>query len=144
MRQLHVVCQVVNAFIQNKIGSGFDIASALYGSQVFSRFSRPDLLMKVVEAIKNRQPAQDDLKEFAAHFDFLHRPFKLPEGIDLLMVDVNDGSDTKVLVKQVLDWEKANRDPNEPNKMFSCHLFKQLYNCYCEVKECLEEMKNET
>jgi phosphomevalonate kinase len=123
LRHLHIVCQVVNACIQNKIGSGFDIACALYGSQVFSRFSEPELLLKVVEALKNGQSAEQELKEFTAHFDFAHRPFTLPPNVDLLMVDVNDGSDTKVLVKQVLNWDKTNRDPNEPDKMFSGYLF---------------------
>jgi len=31
-KELHAWCQILNAFIQDKVGSGFDIAAALYGS----------------------------------------------------------------------------------------------------------------
>ena len=34
---LHLLCQAHNSFMQDKIGSGFDIQAAVYGSQVFKR-----------------------------------------------------------------------------------------------------------
>ena len=40
------------------------------------------------------------------------------------MIDINSGSDTKILTKQVLAWEKENRD--DPDKMFSHPHFKKL------------------
>ncbi len=36
---LHAYCQLLNAYIQDKIGSGFDIAASLYGTQVYRRFT---------------------------------------------------------------------------------------------------------
>ena len=32
---LHCLCQAHNSFMQDKIGSGFDIQCAVYGSQIF-------------------------------------------------------------------------------------------------------------
>jgi len=40
------------------------------------------------------------------------------------MIDVNSGSDTKVLVKKVLEWDKTNRE--EESVMFSTSGFKKL------------------
>ena len=37
--EFHCQCQILNAFIQNKVGSGFDIAASIYGSQIYRRFS---------------------------------------------------------------------------------------------------------
>jgi len=37
LHKLHALCQVHNSFIQNKIGSGFDISCAIFGSQFFQR-----------------------------------------------------------------------------------------------------------
>ena len=31
--------QLLNAFVQEKVGSGFDIACSVYGSQVYQRFT---------------------------------------------------------------------------------------------------------
>jgi len=45
-RDFHALCQVLNAFIQDKVGSGFDIAASIYGSQVYRRFTNVDQLSK--------------------------------------------------------------------------------------------------
>ena len=34
----------MNAFIANKVGSGFDIAASIYGSQLYKRFSNTAIL----------------------------------------------------------------------------------------------------
>lgn len=36
---IHNLAQIAHSFAQGKIGSGFDISSAVYGSQLYSRFS---------------------------------------------------------------------------------------------------------
>ena len=57
------------------------------------------------------------------------------------MIDFNSGSDTKVLVKEVLKWEKANR--SEEGGMFSAHEFMKLKEIYQEVYEILSDFKDE-
>ena len=44
-----------------------------------------------------------DVKE---SFDYEYASFALPSNLQLNMVDVNSGSDTKILVSKVLEWEK--------------------------------------
>lgn len=47
---MHNLAQISHCAAQGKIGSGFDISSATYGSQVYTRFSPSvlsDLLKKV-------------------------------------------------------------------------------------------------
>jgi phosphomevalonate kinase len=39
---LHAHAQLLNAVIQSKIGSGFDISAALYGTQFYRRFTNID------------------------------------------------------------------------------------------------------
>jgi phosphomevalonate kinase len=65
--------------------------------------------MSIVEAISSdleKSQVLNLIKEFKASFDYKYTPFNLPSNFELLMIDVNSGSDTKVLVKQVMDWEK--------------------------------------
>jgi len=61
------------------------------------------------------------LARFRGTFDFKLRPFN-HKGFELCLIDVNSGSDTKLMVKQVLDWAKARQ--TTPEDMFSndlCH-----------------------
>jgi len=39
---VHMHSQVLNAFVQEKVGSGFDIACSVYGSQLYQRFTNVD------------------------------------------------------------------------------------------------------
>jgi len=48
---LHILCQVANSIAQNKIGSGFDISSAIFGNQVYSRFPVKEVEI-LVDAVK--------------------------------------------------------------------------------------------
>lgn len=42
-RVLHNLAQLAHAVAQGKIGSGFDVAAAVYGTQIYKRFS-PEVL----------------------------------------------------------------------------------------------------
>ncbi len=51
------------------------------------------------------------LSAFEETFDFNFVPYNLPDdpfkSFELCLIDVNSGSDTKLMVKLVLDWAKA-------------------------------------
>ena len=49
---LHGLCQIANAFVQQKVGSGFDIAAALYGSILYKRFTGVDAVKQVVSMLE--------------------------------------------------------------------------------------------
>ena len=39
LRSIHIFSQILNAFVQEKVGSGFDIGCSVYGSQIYKRFT---------------------------------------------------------------------------------------------------------
>ena len=74
--------------------------------------------MKLVDYVYNNDQTDPNeienlISEIKAGFDYKFEPFVLPQDLNLYMVDVDSGSDTKVLVSAVLKWEKENR--NETN-----------------------------
>ena len=48
LNEIHLHSQVLNAFVQEKVGSGFDIACSVYGSQTYSRFTNVKELTALV------------------------------------------------------------------------------------------------
>lgn len=49
---VHRDAQLLNAFVQEKVGSGFDIACSVYGSQVYQRFTNVKELTEVVSKMQ--------------------------------------------------------------------------------------------
>ena len=108
---LHNLAQAAHCAAQGKIGSGFDVAAAVYGSCIYRRFS-PSLLDGLNEAgkagfsahlravVEDSNPVQKwdtGINKSAAN---------LPRGLRLVMCDVDCGSETVGLVKRVLLWRK--------------------------------------
>ncbi|KAG8863525.1 hypothetical protein FRB96_008265 [Tulasnella sp. 330] len=84
-RLAHNIAQYVHCLAQGKVGSGFDVSSATYGSQIYKRFD-PEVL----------QPLMTD------------DPFKLPPLTRIMLADVDAGTDTPAAVGKVLAWRKQN------------------------------------
>lgn len=111
--RLHNLAQVAHCAAQGKIGSGFDVAAAIYGSCSYKRFS-PSILealgdvgsrgfsTRLTSVVKNTDPSRNwDMtidKEFVA---------TLPKGLRLVMCDVDCGSETVGMVKNVISWRKT-------------------------------------
>lgn len=104
---IHKVAQIAHCEAQGKIGSGFDVATAVYGSIVYRRF-KPE----VIDLLLGCEMSQNYSAEIKAvverNWDFVISPCSLPVGIKLLMGDVKSGSETPKLVSKVLAWSKAN------------------------------------
>lgn len=64
------------------------------------------------------------MDEFVDAFDYTYRPYY--SNLDLCLIDVGSGSDTKVMAKQVLDWSKSNGG----GKTFADPLFTHLKQKY--------------
>jgi len=112
--KLHNLAQTAHCAAQGKVGSGFDVASAVYGSCLYRRFS-PSLLDG------HRSPGQEgfaeeiralveDTGEQKWDTEILKAAVKVPPGIRLMMCDVDCGSQTPGMVKQVLSWRKREAD----------------------------------
>ncbi|KAI5463456.1 ribosomal protein S5 domain 2-type protein [Mariannaea sp. PMI_226] len=105
-RTLHNLAQAAHCAAQGKVGSGFDVAAAVYGSCRYTRFS-PDTLSKVPEP--GAPGFADSLVqlidgEVAWDVEVAKDEVKMPDGVVLRMCDVDCGSKTVSMVKKVLAW----------------------------------------
>lgn len=104
-RLLHNLAQAAHCAAQGKVGSGFDVAAAVFGSCLYRRFSPgvlgslPEVgaagfsgaLARVVDGESwDTEVAKDGLD--------------MPAGVALRMCDVDCGSQTVGMVKKVLAW----------------------------------------
>jgi len=110
----------LNAFLAAKVGSGFDIAASIYGSQLYRRFSNVDTLKNDLVPFLQSLTSTNSVTfskatltrfrtlfgTFEKAFDYEVRPIgqNLASKIDLRLIDVGSGSDTRLMVRQVLQW----------------------------------------
>ncbi|XP_072987582.1 phosphomevalonate kinase, peroxisomal isoform X1 [Typha latifolia] len=107
---VHVIAQSAHCLAQGKIGSGFDVSSAVYGSQRYIRFSPEVLSSAQVRVGKRSQDAAVDiLKE---KWDHEKLQFSLPPLLTLLLGEPGTGgSSTPSMVGSVKQWQKS--DPQK-------------------------------
>jgi phosphomevalonate kinase len=105
-RIVHNLAQAAHCAAQGKVGSGFDIAAAVYGSCIYRRFD-PSVLQHVLLDSQNydfafRCKLQNVVEQ---EWEMEITPFKLPEGLRIVMGDVAAGSATPSMVRSVLNWK---------------------------------------
>ncbi|KAJ5653792.1 hypothetical protein N7490_000795 [Penicillium lividum] len=112
--KLHNLAQAAHCAAQGKVGSGFDVAAAVYGSCLYKRFSPAILesvgdvgspgfderLFAVVEDADPEHPWDTECVDFG---------MQLPRGMQMVLCDVECGSQTPSMVKKVLAWRNENR-----------------------------------
>ncbi|KAH7035511.1 ribosomal protein S5 domain 2-type protein [Microdochium trichocladiopsis] len=106
-RTLHNLAQAAHCAAQGKVGSGFDVAAAVYGSCKYRRFS-PSILKGLPEAGKpGFAPALFECVTQAEwDTEIAKDGVSLPAGVALRMCDVDCGSQTVGMVKKVLAWRE--------------------------------------
>lgn len=104
---LHNLAQTAHCRAQGKIGSGFDIAAAVYGGCLYRRFS-PTILDKIP------QPGQpgfgtklEDTVKSQWDTELFKDKVSLPPHVAMRMIDVECGSETVGMVKRVNAWQAA-------------------------------------
>ncbi|KAF5694611.1 phosphomevalonate kinase [Fusarium denticulatum] len=117
-RTLHNLAQAAHCAAQGKVGSGFDVATAVYGSCRYRRFS-PETLSSIPEP--GAAGFADALVklvdgESAWDVEVLKDAVIMPRGVVLRMCDVDCGSKTVGMVKKVLKWRSSN--PEESGKLW--------------------------
>ena len=111
--RLHNLAQAAHCTAQGKVGSGFDVAAAVYGSCIYKRFS-PSLLEGLGEvgtrgfsaSLRSLIEGTDPTRNWDTQID--KSAVSVPKGLRLLMCDVDCGSETVGMVKNVLNWRKDN------------------------------------
>jgi len=112
--RLHNLAQAAHCAAQGKVGSGFDVAAAVYGTCVYRRFS-PSILANLGEpgsacfAVRVKQVVEDTDSLQKWDTEISKGGVTIPQGTALIMCDVDCGSQTVGMVKKVLEWRK--RDP---------------------------------
>jgi phosphomevalonate kinase len=113
-RVLHNLAQVAHCSAQGKIGSGFDVASAVYGSCLYRRFS-PALLGTLPNPGEPLFAAAlaalvEDEDEDKWDCEISKDSVALPPGVAIRMCDVDCGTQTVSMVKKVHQWRDANKE----------------------------------
>lgn len=102
----HNVAQYVHCLAQGKVGSGFDVSSAVFGSQVYKRFE-PGVIAEIMQGKPSGATLQSTLSPSNKAWNHSVAPFRLPPLTRLMLADVDSGSDTPSMVGNVLKWRKA-------------------------------------
>lgn len=104
---IHNVSQFVHCLAQGKVGSGFDVSAAVFGSHIYTRFDPAvlrDLMLE--ETAHATLPLSTILSPSNKAWNHRIQPFSLPPLTRLMLADVDAGSDTPSLVGGVLQWRK--------------------------------------
>ncbi|KAG0652778.1 putative phosphomevalonate kinase [Hyphodiscus hymeniophilus] len=116
---LHNLSQASHCAAQGKIGSGFDVATAVYGTCVYRRFS-PSILSSLGEpgspgfSLRVKDVVEDPSQKWDT--DISKHGASIPPGMALVMCDVDCGSHTPSMVKKVLAWRSS--DPSVSKTLF--------------------------
>ncbi|EDO16564.1 hypothetical protein Kpol_1064p45, partial [Vanderwaltozyma polyspora DSM 70294] len=107
---IHNLSQIAHCQAQGKVGSGFDVAAATFGSIIYQRFD-PALITGLPESsLANKDLYQESLAVLVNNTDWKIKNDRvsLPQDLRLFMGDVNSGSETTKLVAKVNEWYNSN------------------------------------
>jgi phosphomevalonate kinase len=106
------LAQICHSFAQGKIGSGFDVAAACYGTHLYQRFPK-SLLTGLLTSLEHKSSSkgklQTDLQSILqAKWDGgICAPFCLPLFLEVMLADVSGGSESPSMARKVLEWKKS-------------------------------------
>ncbi|KAJ6800696.1 phosphomevalonate kinase, peroxisomal-like isoform X1 [Iris pallida] len=108
---VHIIAQSAHCIAQGKIGSGFDVSAAVYGSQRYIRFSPSVLSYAQVGGMHLPDVITDILQE---KWDHEKHKFSLPPLMTLLLGEPGTGgSSTPSMVGSVKQWMKADPEKSQ-------------------------------
>ncbi|KAK9760542.1 phosphomevalonate kinase, partial [Basidiobolus ranarum] len=106
-RQLvHNIAQFCHCYAQGKVGSGFDVSSAVWGTHVYRRFSSS--ILEEAMADENLNKLLEVVEPKLNRWDNEVKPLELPTNFILMLADIDAGSNTPSMVGKVLKWRKSN------------------------------------
>ncbi len=103
---VHNTAQYVHCLAQGKVGSGFDVSSAVYGSQIYRKFEASAIEHLMADGGVDGEELKRSLMPSSSSWTNSHSSVALPPGVRLVLADVDAGSDTPSLVGKVLAWRK--------------------------------------
>ncbi|KAJ1297927.1 hypothetical protein BS78_01G415800 [Paspalum vaginatum] len=113
---VHAIAQSAHCVAQGKIGSGFDVSAAVYGSQRYIRFSPEILSSAQVTSVIGLADVVSDI--VTRRWDHEQTQFSLPPLMTLLLGEPGTGgSSTPSMVGSVKRWQKS--DPEKSKDTWS-------------------------
>lgn len=104
---VHILAQTAHCIAQGKVGSGFDVSSAVYGSQRYVRFS-PEVISSAQDAGQGAPIEEVIGNVLKAKWDHERTKFSLPPMMTLLLGEPGTGgSSTPSMVGAVKKWQKS-------------------------------------
>lgn len=112
------LAQIGHCYAQAKVGSGFDVSAASYGSHIYQRFPTAVLneLLVLLDG-ENANAALLKLKETVDHTSWsggVKAPvncfFTTASFLQVMMADVSGGSESPSMANQVLTWRKSQQE----------------------------------
>lgn len=111
LNSVHAIAQTAHCIAQGKVGSGFDVSSAVYGSQRYVRFS-PQVISSAQDTIHAVALEEVISGVLNAKWDHQRTKFSLPPLMNLLLGEPGaGGSSTVSMVGAVKKWQKS--DPQK-------------------------------
>lgn len=105
-RIIHNLAQAAHCAAQGKVGSGFDVASAVHGSCIYQRF----MPLVVEKVLLDSEVYENGFREklrglVETEWEMSVAAFELNPGLRVVMGDVRAGSATPSMVRSVLKWK---------------------------------------
>lgn len=107
---VHSIAQIAHSVAQKKIGSGFDVYTAVFGTCAYRRFC-PEGVSAMVGDTESPSTAHIPVLQRSMstiRSSVQHTAFHLPPGITLLLGDSHKGgSSTPGMVVKIMNWKKS-------------------------------------
>lgn len=133
---VHGIAQIAHSVAQKKVGSGFDVYTAVFGTCAYRRFSPEGVAAMLKDG---DQPETVEISTLQKSIEIIcssasHTAFRLPTGIKLLLGDIHHGgSSTPGMVVKIMNWQKS--VSSEPD-----NLWQQLKNANERYVEHLQQL----
>ena len=105
---IHRIAQIAHSVAQGKVGSGFDVYTATYGTCIYRRFpaSRVQSLLQKFVGVKDLQRCVELSQQWVETTPFPG----LPRGLKLILADIHQGgSSTPGMVTKIMSWRDSVR-----------------------------------
>jgi phosphomevalonate kinase len=130
---LHNLAQIAHSLVQGKVGSGFDVSAALYGSHIYTRFDPTvirDILAHLEQDLNRPSKVEDGLAiQFATAGELAQvvqdekrtwnsvvESLVMPKGLGMMMADVCGGSESPSMARKVLQWKRERYSAGRKDK----------------------------
>ncbi|GAB5586077.1 phosphomevalonate kinase [Umbelopsis nana] len=131
---VHNTAQQAHCLAQGKVGSGFDVSAAVWGSHRYRRFD-PSVLEPAMDEQVDSKTLYSIVKSSHTAWDNVVTAVQLPPRLHMMLADIDAGSHTPTLVGKVLSWRKQSASESKA-------LWDSLHSYNTKVEQDLRELNS--